>query len=95
MINIRQEMTGIYQEKFGDFPALSRENSETNVIIHQETVGTGQEMAGIAQEMVGNGRNGPGKIRRLRWEYCFHVPTFFRCFLAGTGPYFLTWEGVK
>jgi hypothetical protein len=27
----------------------------------------------------------------FRPEYCFHVPTFFRCFPAGTGPYYLTW----
>jgi len=48
MVNIRQEMAGIHQEKSGDFPAVSRENSETNVIIHQETVGIRKDMVGIA-----------------------------------------------
>ena len=40
-----------------------------------------QEITRIRQE----------KFGYFRPEYCFHVLTFFRCFLAGTGSYFSTW----
>ncbi len=30
----------------------------------------------------------------FRPEYCFHIPTFFRCFPSGTGPYYLNWENI-
>ena len=94
-VNILQEMVGIHQEKSDDFPTVSCENSQTNVIIHQETVGFHQEMVGIYQEIAGIRQEMAGidqeKSGDFRPEYCFHVPTFFRCFPAGTGPYFLTW----
>jgi hypothetical protein len=53
MVTVRQEMVGIHQEKSGNFPVVSCENSQTNVIIHQKIVGIHQEMVGIYQEIAG------------------------------------------
>ena len=51
MVAVRQDMIEVHQEKSGSFPAVSRENSQTNVIIHQEMVGIRQETVGIYRKM--------------------------------------------
>ena len=98
MVTTRQELTGIHQEKSGafrPFPAKIHKRNDDyslgNGRIHQEMVGIRQEMVGIRQELVGIYQEKSGDFRP---EYCFHVPTFFRRFPAGTGPYFLTWVQI-
>jgi hypothetical protein len=65
----------------GDFPTVSRENSQKMVIIHQEMISLRQKMTGIHQK----------KTRRLPVRILLPCSIDFRCFPAGTGPYFLTW----
>ena len=47
MFTICQEMIEFHQEISDDFPAVSCENSQKNVVLHEETIGIRREIVGI------------------------------------------------